>query len=135
MSCGRVIATYANAMGATRAVVLPTALIASYAPSAARRTVLFSTTSAVPTPDGRGYYIIDGAGQVFAYGDATWLGGIPAGSADGLDPATTIFASADGSGYWITTALGKVYAFGDAPNQGDESGTHLNGAIIAATGW
>ena len=93
------------------------------------------TTSAVPTPDGRGYYIIDGAGQVFAYGDATWLGGTPAGSADGLDPATAIFANADGSGYWITTALGKVYAFGDAPNEGDKSGTHLNGAIIAATGW
>jgi len=32
-------------------------------------------TSAVAAPDGRGYHIIDDAGQVFAYGDATWLGG------------------------------------------------------------
>ncbi len=92
-------------------------------------------TSAVATPDGRGYYIVDGAGQVFAYGDATSLGGSPAGSTNVFDPATAIVATADGGGYWITTALGKVYPFGDAPYQGDESGTHLNGAIIAATGW
>jgi hypothetical protein len=92
-------------------------------------------TSAVAAPGGHGYYVIDGAGQVFAYGNATWLGGTPPESSSVLDPATAIFATADGGGYWITTALGKVYAFGDAPNDGDESGAHLNGPIIAATGW
>ncbi len=94
-----------------------------------------SMTSAVATPDGRGYYITDGDGQVFAYGDAAWLGATPTSSENGLDPATAIFDTADGGGYWITTALGKVYAFGDAPINGDESDTHLNGPIIAATGW
>jgi hypothetical protein len=92
-------------------------------------------TSAVAAPGGHGYYVIDGAGQVFAYGNATWLGGTPPESSSVLDPATAIFATADGGGYWITTALGKVYSFGDAPNDGDESGAHLNGPIIAATGW
>ncbi len=92
-------------------------------------------TSAVATPDGRGYYIVDGAGQVFAYGDATYLGSTPTGSVNGLNPATSIFLTADGRGYWIATALGKVYSFGDAPNEGDESGTHLNAPIIAAAGW
>jgi hypothetical protein len=53
----------------------------------------------------------------------------------GFDPATAIAATADGQGYWITTALGKIYPFGDAPNDGDMSGTHLNGAIIAAAGF
>jgi hypothetical protein len=35
----------------------------------------------------------------------------------------------------VSTALGKVYNFGDAPADGDMSGTHLNGSIIAATGF
>jgi hypothetical protein len=35
----------------------------------------------------------------------------------------------------VSTALGKVYNFGDAPADGDISGTHLNGSIIAATGF
>jgi hypothetical protein len=92
-------------------------------------------TSMVRTPDGGGYYIIDALGQVFAYGDAVWHGNLPAGAAGGLDPATAIAATADGQGYWIATALGKIYPFGDAPNDGDMSGTHLNGPIIAAAGF
>ena len=91
-------------------------------------------TSAVATPDGRGYWILDAAGQVFPFGDAAGLGGLPAGSAGVLDPASAIFATSDGGGYWVATALGKVSNFGDAPNDGDMSGTHLNGPIIAASG-
>ena len=41
MSCGRVIATYASAIGAMNTPALPTTLIASCAPSAAMRIVLF----------------------------------------------------------------------------------------------
>ena len=89
----------------------------------------------VRTPDGGGYYLIDALGQVFAYGDAVWRGNLPAGRPGGFDPATAIAATADGQGYWITTALGKIYPFGDAPNDGDMSGTHLNGPIIAAAGF
>jgi hypothetical protein len=92
-------------------------------------------TSMVRTPDGGGYYILDANGQVFAYGDATFLGGLPTGAAGGLNPATAIFDTADGGGYGVSTALGKVYPFGDAPADGDMSGTHLNGSIIAATGF
>src|SRR5882757_2971414 len=50
MSCGRVIATYANAIGATNIPVLTTVLIASYAPSADTRITLFS---AVPSAAAR----------------------------------------------------------------------------------
>jgi hypothetical protein len=89
----------------------------------------------VRTPDGGGYYVLDANGQVFAYGDATFLGGLPAGASGGLNPATAIFDTADGGGYWISTALGKIYPFGDAPAEGDMSGTHLNGSIVAATGF
>jgi IPT/TIG domain len=91
-------------------------------------------TSAAATPNGGGYWILDAAGQVFAFGDAASLGGMPAGSAGGLDPASAIFATSDGTGYWIVTALGKVSPYGDAPDDGDMAATHLNGPIVAASG-
>jgi len=49
-------------------------------------------------------------------------------------PVTGMAASDDGGGYWIVTALGKVSSYGDAPDDGDVSGTHLNGPIVAASG-
>ena len=92
-------------------------------------------TSAVATPSGNGYYILDARGEVFAYGDANGgLGNVPPGATGGLNPATAIFCTSDGGGYWIADALGKVFTFGDAPGDGDMSGTHLNGPIIAASG-
>jgi hypothetical protein len=91
-------------------------------------------TSAVRTPNGHGYWILLANGTVDAYGNAVGLGG-PTGSATGANPATAIFATADGGGYWVATANGAVSPYGDAPNDGGMSGTHLNGAIIAASGF
>ncbi len=88
-------------------------------------------TSMVRTPDGNGYWILDADGQVFAYGDAGALGGVAGGS----QPATAIFATVDGGGYWVASASGAAAPFGDAPNDGDMSAQHLNGRIIAATGF
>ena len=93
-----------------------------------------SITSAVATPNGRGYWILNSAGSVFAYGNAAFLGSPPTGGAGGLNPASAIFDTSDGGGYWVVTATGKVFAFGDAPRDGDMSGTHLNGSIVAASG-
>jgi len=92
-------------------------------------------TSAVASTTGLGYYILDANGQVFAYGDALKAGGLAAGAAGGSNPATAIFTTDDNAGYWIVTAQGKVQPFGDAPFEGDMSGKHLNGSIIAATGF
>ena len=91
-------------------------------------------TSAVATANGGGYWILDGAGQVFPFGNAAGMGSLPAGTAGAFDPASAIFATSDGAGYWVVTALGRVWPYGDAPNDGDMSGTHLNGPIIAASG-
>jgi hypothetical protein len=91
-------------------------------------------TSAVATPSGHGYYILDADGQVFAYGDANGLGNVPPGATGGLNPASAIFVTSDNGGYWVSDALGKVFTFGNAPNDGDISGTHLNGSIVAASG-
>jgi hypothetical protein len=91
-------------------------------------------TSAVRTNDGGGYWILFANGVVDAYGDAPNLGG-PTGSVDTVNPATTIFATSDGGGYWVASADGSVFTYGDAPYDGGASGMHLNGPIIAASGW
>jgi hypothetical protein len=93
-----------------------------------------AVTSAVRTTDGGGYWILFSTGTVDAFGDAAALGG-PVGSVSSADPATAIFTTADGGGYWVAAANGAVYAFGDAPNDGGVADQHLNGSIIAATGW
>ncbi len=94
-----------------------------------------TVTSALATPDGLGYLIVLNDGEVFPYGDAAAAGSPPSGNFNGFDPATSIFGTSDGAGYWVSSALGAVYNFGDAPNDGGMAGTHLNGAIIAATGF
>ena len=91
-------------------------------------------TAAVRTKDGAGYWLLFANGVVAPYGDAANLGG-PAGAVGGLNPASAIFTTADGGGYWVAAANGSVYTYGDAPNDGSMAGQHLNGSIIAATGW
>ena len=84
--------------------------------------------------DGDGYWILFSNGTVDAYGTASALGG-PADSVGVLDPASAIFGTVDGGGYWVASAEGAVYAYGDATNDGGMAGQHLNGSIIAGTGW
>jgi hypothetical protein len=91
-------------------------------------------TSAVRTADGHGYWVLLADGAVYAYGDAVSRGG-PAGSVGSLDPASAIFSDATGGGYWVASAAGAVFSYGDAPNDGSMAGNHLNGSIIAATGF
>jgi hypothetical protein len=71
---------------------------------------------------------------VYAYGDAVGRGE-PVGSVGGFNPASAIFSDAGGNGYWVASAAGAVFAYGDAPNDGSMVGNHLNGSIIAATGF
>ena len=94
-----------------------------------------TVTSAVATPDGQGYWILLSDGDVLAYGDASELGSPSSANFDPLDYAAAIFATSDGAGYWVTSAQGAVFDYGDAPDDGGMSGTHLNGSIIAATGF
>jgi hypothetical protein len=41
----------------------------------------------------------------------------------------------DGEGYWVASANGSVFTYGTSPYDGGMAGLHLNGAIIAGTGW
>ena len=72
---------------------------------------------------------------MFGYGDAANLGSPSSSNFNTLDPAAAIFATSDGQGFWVASALGRVFTFGDAPNDGDMSGSQLNGAIIGASGY
>ena len=91
-------------------------------------------TSAVRTPNGGGYWILTANGAVYGYGNARYYGNAT-GAFGATNPATAIFTTSDGDGYWIASANGTVNPYGDAPNEGGMSATHLNGSIIAATGF
>ena len=91
-------------------------------------------TGAVRSADGRGYFVLLANGTVDGYGDAVSLGG-PTGAVGGSDPASAVFTDVGGGGYWVASAAGAVFTYGDAPNDGSMAGTHLNGSIIAGTGF
>ena len=91
-------------------------------------------TSMVRTTDGRGYWVLLANGSVYAYGNAVYWGG-PTSSVGTSNSATAIFTTTDGGGYWVASANGDVFSYGDAPYDGGMSGTHLNGSIIAASGF
>jgi hypothetical protein len=61
-----------------------------------------------------GYWLVDAAGNVFAYGSAQWHGSLL--SEYGFwDWTVGIAPTPSGNGYWLATLDGKVYPFGDAP--------------------
>ena len=93
-----------------------------------------SVTSATRTVDGSGYWILLADGVVAPFGDAANRGSV-AGYVSSVNPATAIFTDSDGGGYWVSSANGSVFTLGDAPYLGGEANLHLNGSIIAATGW
>jgi len=88
----------------------------------------------VRTTDGLGYWVLLANGSVNTYGDAVDQGS-PIGSVSAANSASAIFTTSDGGGYWVASANGDVFTYGDAPYDGGMSGTHLNGSIIAATGF
>jgi hypothetical protein len=88
---------------------------------------------AAATPDGQGYWILQGDGAVTTYGDAVPFGSLA--GAGGADPATGIVPTADGAGYWIATAQGGITPYGDATSDGSMAGHHLNAPIVGAAGW
>jgi hypothetical protein len=75
-----------------------------------------------------GYYVVDGAGRVSAFGAATWHGDM---SGKALStPIIGITATADGGGYWLLGADGGVFSFGDARFHGSTGDLHLNAPVV-----
>ena len=79
-------------------------------------------------PSKHGFWMTDGSGQVWAYGDCKHKGELKIrtynkGMTDSFslelfDWATCIESTTTGDGYWIAFGSGKVAAFGDAVGQG-----------------
>jgi len=82
-----------------------------------------------PTPSAKGYWIVDDAGDVYAYGDAAAAGGVTPAQLGIGEKVTSLSATPSGRGYWIFTTKGRVFTFGDAKSFGDLAGKNLNGAV------
>jgi hypothetical protein len=67
------------------------------------------------TTDGRGYWLADGSGSVFTFGDAVNHGSQAAGLPF---PVAGFAPTHDGGGYWLATSDGRVLHFGDAASIG-----------------
>jgi hypothetical protein len=63
-------------------------------------------------PGGGGYWLVGADGGVFSFGDAPYLGSLPASGVSAR--AVALLPTADGQGYLIVTATGQAYPFGDA---------------------
>jgi len=94
-----------------------------------------TVTSAVATPDWKGYWVLFSDGEVLPFGDAANLGSPSSANLYGPDAATAIFATSDGTGYWVASAPRCRLQRRRCTQQRGLSGAHLNGSIVAATGY
>ncbi len=92
----------------------------------------FDSTSPVvgvaATSNGEGYWEVDSAGQVAAFGDATCYGSMQGVTLAG--PIVGMAAAPGGGGYWLAGADGGVFSFGSAQFHGSMGGTHLNQPVV-----
>lgn len=97
---------------------------AAQAPGCEPATATFTVTGPAPvttafaamarTPGGHGYWLAQGMGGVYSYGDAGFAGSLPGLGVVPAAPVVGMAATPDGKGYWLVGADGGVYAFGDA---------------------
>ena len=95
--------------------------------TAAERIVLASVRTTAASPAG-GYWVVDAAGRVHAYGSAVAYGSAPSHL---NQPVVGIVLTSDGLGYWLVAKDGGVFAFGDAPYEGNALGTSSSGSVVA----
>jgi len=82
----------------------------------------------VATGDGKGYWIVDSDGGVFAFGDAVFcgsMGGRPLNA-----PVVGMARVPGAAGYWLVAADGGVFSFGAAAYGGSMAGTHLASPVV-----
>jgi hypothetical protein len=95
--------------------------------------------SLAATPDGGGYWILNGdTNAVYPYGDAVSYGqpadGLAGVSREFVPTGVSMAATPSGHGYWVLelplSGAGKVLAFGDATFFGDTTGIAANGSPV-----
>ena len=83
-------------------------------------------TTAVPTADGKGYYVAAADGTVWAFGDAHFYGDMTGQTLSA--PIVGIAADPSTGGYWLVAGDGGVFAF-HAPFYGS-TGLHLRAPVV-----
>ena len=63
----------------------------------------------IPTPSGRGYYMVASDGGIFTFGDAVFHGST--GNIKLNAPVQSLVPDPDGVGYWLVAADGGVFSF------------------------
>ncbi len=79
------------------------------------------------TPDNEGYWLVASDGGVFAFGDATYYGGM--GGKHLNQPIVGMAADDATGGYWLVAADGGIFSF-NAPFYGSTGNIQLNKPII-----
>ncbi|MGH9059243.1 MAG: hypothetical protein ACRDZY_06975, partial [Acidimicrobiales bacterium] len=77
---------------------------------------------------GQGYWMVDQAGTVLAYGDAVKYGDLAGVRLN--RPIVGMAASPSGQGYWLVASDGGVFAFGDAPYDGSTGNLRLAQPVV-----
>ena len=80
------------------------------------------------TRTGAGYYEVDAAGDVAAFGAAQCYGAMTGTPLN--QPIVGMATDASGQGYWLVARDGGIFAFGNARFEGSTGGTHLNRPIV-----
>jgi hypothetical protein len=81
-------------------------------------------------PHGTGYWTLDSAGIVTAFGPVAY-GSLSASDLKPGEKAVSMSGTRTGAGYWIFTNKGRMFAFGDATkDMGDVATLKLNGDIV-----
>jgi hypothetical protein len=97
----------------------------------ARGRIFGRVVGIAPTHSGGGYYLLDAAGRIFPFGDATSHGSM-AGRALNA-PIIALAPTPSGRGYYLLGRDGGVFTFGDAQFHGSLGAKHLNAPIISMT--
>lgn len=84
------------------------------------------------TPSHNGYWIVNAAGQVFAFGDAGQYGSVNSSRLVPGETVTSMSVTPSGKGYWLFTSKGRAVTLGDAHFFGDLHATPLTGPVVGS---
>ena len=102
------------------------------APGSTATVALHSVAGRTEAGSGSGYWLVTSTGQVYAYGGATYFGGMEGRHLN--KPIVGIASTSDGKGYWLIAADGGVFAFGDARYAGSQGSLGTAAPVVGGAG-